>query len=186
MDQLARFILFHMRHGIACAVSIGLFTGVLTGAYFLVLLFAILFGGGTGSPLLIVLVPLCTFLLSTTYSFFFLLPATALTEWLLPGTSLKNLLLQVPLTILMLYLVCFVGGVSLGAELQQAAGGGFVIVFILALPLGLYWWILKGVDAGLWPARRLVGWLHRKWMAGELEAEEASSLLTEEGEEPRG
>lgn len=159
-ERVSRILLSVARHATACCITVVASTLSATLAYLALLLIAIIGNYGLGSPALIVIVPVVSFASSLVLSILFLMPVTAAAERLFPSPSIRNVLLQVPFTVIMLFMLCWITFVSIGWGTRLAYAGAATLV--LALPMGVYWWTLKGYDAGLWffraVAQKLFSW----------------------------
>jgi hypothetical protein len=149
------------KHMIAIAVNVIGFTAVCTISYLLLLLFAILFSGGLGSPLMIFLVPVGSMALSLFWSIFFLAPATMTAEFLCRRGRELGLLLQIPISSALLFILAY--GASALAQLFRsqpfdpliATASAATSWLLLAVPLGIYWWTLKSCDGVIFLATKL-------------------------------
>ena len=138
---------FCARHFLALGVTVAAACAVWTVTYFALLLWAVLVGGGLGSPLAYPAGLLFFFVATTAASLVLLFPATALAEWFARRRGFP-ILVQIPVSVVALALICFVVvSIASAAGSQPTLRGvsvGFGVLFLaLLVPLGLYWWMAQ-------------------------------------------
>lgn len=140
---------FCARHFLALAVTVAAACVIWTIAYFALLLWAVLAGGGIGGPLAYPAGLLCFVVATTAACLILLFPATALAEWFARRCGFP-IVAQIPFSVAALALLCLVA-VSIASAVgsQPALQGvsvGFGVLFLtLLMPLGLYWWAAQSV-----------------------------------------
>jgi hypothetical protein len=134
---------FCARHLLALAVTIAVPCALWTIVYFALLLWAIIFGGGIGSPVAYPIGLLFFAGAALVGGLVLFLPSTVFAEWLVKRRKLPTLL-QIPISVATLALFCLIS-VILAAEPFHPSSlpnilTGFIIFWgALLLPLGLYW-----------------------------------------------
>jgi hypothetical protein len=135
---------FCARHFLALVITVAVPCVLWTIAYFALLLWAMITGGGIGGPLAYPAGLLFFFVAATVASLVLLLPSTALAEWFARRNGLP-IIAQIPISVGILALLCFLL-VAVAASVDAAPSTksvsvGFGVLFIVhLLPLGLYWW----------------------------------------------
>lgn len=162
---MIRALSFAARHAIAAAGSVVGFTAFCGAAYFLLLLWAVLFDGGIGGPLALPFMLVAGFLASLSWTVLALFPVAATAEWISARWIRGSFLWQIPVAsgLLVLWLA-FLGGAHAllaGRGLAEGASSGAAAAAVLAIPLGAYWWLLQAGSALL----RLAGSLARRLAA---------------------
>ena len=147
MSAAIRFII---KHSVAAgAVTIASLVFVII-AYFALLVWAIVAGGGIGSPVVLPLTLLLAMAGSVACVLFILLPVSVASEIIRTRVFMGSRFLEIPISAVLLagYVV---GSTTLVCMLRELdVRRGLVISSIAAaalmVPLGLYWWCLHSAD----------------------------------------
>ena len=129
--------------------------------YLALLLWAVFTGDGIGGPLAYPAGLLFVIVAAIVACLVLLLPSTALAEWFAKRSGLP-ILAQIPISVAILALLCFVFiavAASTGVPASfQGISVGFGVLFIAhLLPLGLYWWTAQSGPLLLSLFKRLRG-----------------------------
>jgi hypothetical protein len=152
---------FFARHSLALLVTVAAPCVLWTVTYGALLLWALVVGGGVGSPASYPLTLLVILLAGTAGALTLLLPSTALAEWWARRRGLP-VLAQIPLSVAILAgLSLAVAGIASAVVFQPSVRGvsvSFGALFLVhLLPLGLYWWVAQSGPLLLSLLRRLRG-----------------------------
>lgn len=149
------------RHSLATLATAAVACAIWTITYLFLLLWAGFFGGGLGGPLAYPGGLVAVLLLTAVVCLVVLAPATGIADWVARRYELP-FLIRIPLSLGALLVLCTaavvagtVGGVF--SSLSEAIGTLAVLVLVLSLPLGVYWWIAEAVPFLLATGRALVG-----------------------------
>lgn len=159
---------FAGRHIIASLVSICFPVAVVTIAYFVLLVIAILTDAGLGSPVALPLWALLTLVVSFSYTSLLLLPAVAIAEVVSRTFGKWQHVAQVPLSavFLALFAVLWMVIISLinqpHLSLKQWFNYSVLVFLVMTLPLGIYWWTMKFTQAVIFVMTSALAWIGRK------------------------
>jgi hypothetical protein len=147
---------FYLRHLIASIVSIAIPVVVVFITYFLLLLIALVTNSGLGGPIALSFWMIFFFIVSTLYTAILLFPSVLIAEISARVFGKWQHVAQVPISTLVLLLIVFV--LSFAARntpnyseaiLLHWANYPLVTFLVLSIPLGLYWWTMKIIQAGI-------------------------------------
>lgn len=135
---------FCARHLFALIVTIAVPCALWTVVYIMMLVWAVLAGGGVGGPLVYPLGLLFLMAAGTAASLFLLFPATVMAEWYAWRRGLPALA-QIPISVVILAAICLAiaaTSIALGWRPPLYSGSAdFVFSFLaLLLLLGVFWW----------------------------------------------
>jgi hypothetical protein len=157
---------FFARHSLALLVTVAAPCVLWTVAYCALLLWALVVGGGVGSPASYLLTLVVLLLYGTAGALTLLFPSAALAEWLARRLGLP-VLAQIPLSVAILAVLSLaVAGLASAVGynpwwLRDVSAIFGVLFLVHLLPLGLYWWVAQGGPLVLSLLRRLRGALLR-------------------------
>jgi hypothetical protein len=152
---------FFARHSLALLVTVAAPCVLWTVTYGALLLWALVIGGGVGSPGSYPFTLVVILLGGTAGALTLLLPSAALAEWLARRRGLP-VLAQIPLSVAILAVLSLaVAGIALVVGFPPWCRG-FSVLFgalflVHLLPLGLYWWVAQSGPLVLSLLRRLRG-----------------------------
>jgi hypothetical protein len=159
---------FITRHTFAFSVSVFLPLLLLIITYFVLLLGAILFNKGIGSPVALPFWVLIQLLVCSSYTALFLFPSVALAELVTFRLSKWQHLYQIPLASIVMLFITYLAAFALSFlhlakphPLAYFVEYPFRVFLLLSIPLGLYFWSMKLVQAGLYLPAFLYNWLLR-------------------------
>ena len=131
---------FIVRHLIASFVTVSAAFVLWTLIYFSLFFWAVLFGGGLGSPVTYPIGLLAIASGGTTACLLIFLPSTALAECIARRSGF-SFVVQIPLAITALAVLCHVFVFALSGAFSTM---NFSQLFLAALlPFGFYWWIAQ-------------------------------------------
>ena len=143
MRTLANIASFAARHAFAIAVVIVVGCALWTVAYFSLLLWAMVAGGGIGSPIVYPLGLLAILCGATVASLLLFLPATLVAEVLCRWRSLPTLV-GIPFSFTLFCVLSFIWSsvAHFSRQFAEQSVWSFALGLIvtLSVPLGLYWW----------------------------------------------
>ena len=147
MSAAIRFI---VRHSVAAgAVTVASLVLVII-AYFALLVWAIVVGGGIGSPVVLPLTLLLAMAGSVVCVLFILLPVSLASEIIRTRVFMGSRFLEIPISVVLLagYVVGSTALVCMLQELELRRGLviSSIAAGVLMVPLGLYWWCLQSAD----------------------------------------
>jgi hypothetical protein len=147
MSAVIRFIVKHSVAAGAVIVASLVFTAI---AYFALLLWAIVAGGGIGSPVALPLMMLLAMAGSVGCVLLILLPVSIASEIIRARVFKGSRFLEIPIAVVLLA-VYVVGSIALVCILREwELRAGLVVssiaAAVLMVPLGLYWWCLQSAD----------------------------------------
>jgi hypothetical protein len=157
---------FYVRHFLALGVTVAAPCVLWTIFYIGMLFWAIVSGGGIGSPIAYPIGLLILAVGAFVFGLTLLFPSTVFAEWIVRRRSLP-LLAQIPISVLTLGVLCFAAvGIAMATKSETTFRGicvGFGTLFgALLLPLGLYWWTAQSGPLVLAVIRRVQALLQRK------------------------
>ena len=154
---------FCARHLLALVVTIAVPCALWTIVYFALLLWAIIFGGGIGSPVAYPIGLLFFAGAALVGGLVLFLPSTAFAEWLVKRRKLPTLL-QIPISIATLALFCLISVILAPfppSTLPDVLTGFIRFWGALLLPMGLYWWTAQSGPLALEIIRKISGAVRR-------------------------
>ncbi|MBZ0111370.1 MAG: hypothetical protein K8J08_02810 [Thermoanaerobaculia bacterium] len=141
-----------VRHLVAASATVGVATLCGLLAYVALLLVAIIFDGGLGGPFAPVGLAVMSGAFAAISVAVVLFPLTAITEWLCGRRFGWGVFSEIPVSTVLLFpfvlLALGVGDVAFGYGFSALdfLRWGIVGTVVLAVPLGLYWWLLKAAQ----------------------------------------
>jgi hypothetical protein len=164
---------FLLRHALAVAVSVAVPCMLWTVAYFGLLLWVMIFGGGPGGPLAYPAGLLVVFLAALAASVLVFFPAVGAAE-LVARRLGWPVFAQLPLSMAGPMLVC--AALAIGAGVQGRDAGGAAVVFasllgLVLIPLILYWWVAQSIPLIVSLLKQIHRWFWGRFRdgAGQLE-----------------
>lgn len=156
---------FYARHLLALCVVVAAPCVLFTILYFVLLLWAIVFGGGIGSPIAYPIGLMVIFIGAFGVGSMLFFPSTVFAEWIVKKRNLP-VLAQIPITVgsvgMLCLLVSAIATANSSAPSLRSAFVGFATLFgILLLPLGLYWWTAQSGPLVLAVFRRVLAVFQR-------------------------
>jgi hypothetical protein len=150
---------FYARHLLALCVVVAAPCVLFTILYFVLLIWAIVFGGGIGSPIAYPIGLMVIFIAALGVGSMLFFPSTVFAEWIVKKRNLP-VLAQIPITVGSLGTLCLlvssIATANSAAPSLRGAFVGFATLFgILLLPLGLYWWTAQSGPLALAIIRRI-------------------------------
>lgn len=139
--------IFFLRHAVATALMVLVLCLLWTFAYFALLIWAMVSGGGVGSPVVYPIGLLLCLIGGTAACFGIFFPCAAIAEWIAKRNGLP-ILFQIPISAAILAGgSLLIAGVIAAIDHQVTVGAAAASVGILfvtnLLPLGFYWWIAQ-------------------------------------------
>lgn len=156
MDKAISISNLILRHLIASVVSVAAPTLTLLIIYVVLFVIAIFTNSGLGSPIALPLWLIFIVLVSTFYTATLMFPSTLIAEGIASAFGKWRHLTQIPISTVVLLTLVY--AFSLLARLHPDysrlnimhwADYPLIVFLVLAIPLGLYWWIMKIVQAGV-------------------------------------
>lgn len=147
VQTAGRISAFCVRHLLAVMATVFVACFLWTVSYFALFLWAVVVGGGLGSPVVYPLGLLLVLVFATAVSLLLLFPSTAVAEWVARRENLP-IFAQIPVAIFVLAILCgiaatFVAGFGDSSSSQQVAFNFGVLLGLHLVPLGFYWWIAQ-------------------------------------------
>ena len=142
------FAWFVARHTAASVVTIFIALIFWTIAYFGLLLWAMISGGGIGSPLSYILGVVAVLILGTASCAFVFCPSVGVAEWFTKRFNLP-IYIQIPIAVLVMATgILFWGLLALFRGEPVSSNPPFLTRYLLLvlgcmLPLGFYWWLAE-------------------------------------------
>ncbi|MCU0797892.1 MAG: hypothetical protein MUF31_18375 [Akkermansiaceae bacterium] len=161
--KVGRVAWLAMRHCLAFGVTVVSCCVLWTIVYLGLLLWAMIAGGGLGSPLSYPLWLLIIFLTVVFGTLLLILPSTLFASWAAQRAGWGRMS-RVPLCLGSMALISLLLGwlSSEHGTLAEAFRSGGLLWVSLLLPLGIYWWVLEGGMVLVSALRRAGAWLWRK------------------------
>lgn len=166
--KMSAIVAFAGRHLIASLVSVGLPVALVTIAYFVLLVIAILTDTGLGSPVALPLWVLLTLVVSLGYTSLLLFPAVAVAEVVSRAFGKWQHVVQVPLSTVFLALFAVLLMAVIGLinqphlSLKQWFNYSVLAFLVMTVPLGIYWWTMKFTQAIMFVVTSSLAWIGRK------------------------
>ncbi len=135
---------FLVRHLLAATITVVAVCAIWTLAYLGLLLWAIVTNSGLGSPIAYPVGLIAAFFAGSIACLFFLLPSTAIAEWVAQRRGFP-ILAQIFINMVILAVLCLVAvGIKLAVRsvpsFRSLAIQSGVLFLTLLIPLGIYWW----------------------------------------------
>jgi hypothetical protein len=147
---------FVFRHFVASVVSIVTPVIVWFIAYFVLFLVALFTNSTLGGPIALPGLAVLIFVTSVIYTSIFLFPSVSIAEITSRNLGRWQHIAQIPISTLALFVLIYISSqvarhlpIYNETHLLSWAESPFIVFLILAIPLGLYWWTMKAVQAGL-------------------------------------
>jgi hypothetical protein len=156
VKKVARISSFILRHLIASLISVVTPVIILTISYFGLLLIAMITNRDLGGPIALPFWAVFIFIISSIYTGILLFPSVLFSEIISRGFGKWQHLVQIPISTLVLAILTFVIFLLVRSypkysEISILHWANYPFVFFLSLliPLGLYWWTMKIIQAGV-------------------------------------
>jgi hypothetical protein len=184
---------FSVRHTVALAISI-----VVPPITYLILFFIWFFyqaatNQDLGSPMINFLLFGAVSAVSITYSLVFLFPSVALSEYISRFFGKWRHLVQVPIAtlnmgvmVVLAHLAFSMFSISRQATVFSVLNHPIAVLAALLLPLGLYWWSMKFVQAGMLVPEYCYKWLGNHLLKSQATIPESLANVTANEEKAKG